>query len=118
MQFKNKFQISINSSTYPNIEYLSTYLLFMLTQNKIYNLKLCYISFPKKIKKFTILKSPHIFKTARTQLEIQNLKKNDNNYKFKEIKQLQAVNEIFHNIIKNLPAMIKLQLKYFKMILI
>lgn len=117
MQFTNKFQISINSSTYPNIEYLNSYLLFILTQNKISNLKLYYVSFPRKIKKFTILKSPHIFKTARTQLEMQNLKKVIIITNFKEITQLQIVNKIFYNLTKNLP-MIKLHIKYFKTIFI
>ena len=118
MQFKNKFQISINSSTYSNIEYLTSYFLFILTQNKIFNLKLCYIYFPIKIKKFTLLKSPHIFKTARTQLEMQNLKKIITITNFKKIKQLQTIKILFHNLIKNLSTIIKLQIKYFKLMFI
>jgi ribosomal protein S10 len=118
MQFKNKFQISINSSTYSNINYLNSYFLFILTQNKIFNLKLCHIYFPIKIKKFTLLKSPHIFKTARTQLEMQNLKKTIIITNFRKIKQLQAIKIIFHNLIKNLPITIKLQIKYSKLLYI
>jgi ribosomal protein S10 len=118
MQFKNKIQISINSSTQSKIDYLQSYFLFILTQNKISNLKLYHSYLPVKIKKFTVLKSPHIFKTARTQLEIQNLKKIITITNFKKLKQLQTLNKIFHCIIKNLPAMTKLQIKYFKIVFI
>lgn len=118
MQFKNKFQISINSSLYSSIEYLNLYFLFLLTQNKIFDLKVGYINFPVKIKKFTLLKSPHIFKTARTQLEMQNLKKIITVTNFKNIKQLQTMKIFFHSIVKNLPTSIKLQIKYSKLMFI
>lgn len=118
MQFKNKFQISINSSTYSNIDYLTSYFLLILTQNKIFNLRLYHVYFPKKIKKFTLLKSPHIFKTARTQLEIQNLKKTIIITNFRKVKQLKIMKIIFHNLIKNLPITTKLQIKDSKLLLI
>jgi|SRR5690242_8132976 len=118
MQFKNKIQISINSSTQSKIDYLHSYLLFVLTQNKILNLKLHHSTLPLKIKKFTVLKSSHVFKTARTQLEIQNLKRIITITNFKKIKQLQITTKIFHNVIKNLPTMTKLQIKYSKIVFI
>jgi ribosomal protein S10 len=118
MQFKNKIQISITSSTQSRIDYLHSYLLFNLTQNKILNLKLYYSFLPIKIKKFTVLKSPHVFKTARTQLEIQNLKKIIVITNVKQIKHLQTINKILYNIIKNLPTLIKLQIKYSKLLFI
>lgn len=118
MQFKNKIQISLTSSTQSRIDYLYSYLLFSLTQNKVLNLKLHHLFLPIKIKKFVVLKSPHIFKTARTQLEMQNLKKIIVITNFKQIKQLQIVNKILHNVIKNLPTLIKLQIKYSKLIFI
>jgi ribosomal protein S10 len=118
MQFKNKFQITINSSTYSNIEYLNSYFLYILTQNKIFNLKLYHIYFPIKIKKFTLLKSPHIFKTARTQLEIQNLKKIITITNFKNIKQLQIMKILLHNLTKNLFSLTKLRIKYYKLMFI
>lgn len=118
MQFKNKIQISINSSTQSKIDYIHSYLLYILTQNKISNLKLYYSTLPIKIKKFTVLKSPHVFKTARTQLEIQNLKRIITITNFKKTKQLQIINKIFHNVLKNLPTMIKLQIKYSKIVFI
>lgn len=118
MQFKNKFQISINSSTYSNIEYLTSYFLYTLTQNKIFSLKLYHIYLPIKIKKFTLLKSPHIFKTARTQLEMQNLKKIITITNFKNIKQLQIMKILLHNLTKNLFYLTKLQIKYYKLMFI
>lgn len=118
MQFKNKFQISINSSLYSSIEHLNSYFLFILTQNKIFNLKLYQICFPIKINKFTLLKSPHIFKTARTQLEMQNLKKIITITNFKNIKQLQIIKILFHNLTMNLPTSTKLQIKYSKLMFI
>ena len=118
MNFTTKFQLQITGSTHPNINYLISYLFYILTQNKVLNLKILQISLPKKIKKFTLLKSPHIFKTARTQLEIRSFKKTLTVTNFNTVEQIQIFKKISQTLIKNLPVTTKLQIKYFRLIFI
>jgi ribosomal protein S10 len=65
---------------------------------------------PKKIKKFTVLQSPHIDKKARLQLEIRTFKKiiNISNYTLGEQRKLKKISDFF---VKNLPPAITVQLK-------
>jgi len=118
MNFKTKFQLQITSPTHSSANYLVSYFLYTLTQNKVLNLKVLQTSLPKKIKKFTLLKSPHIFKTARTQLEIRSFKKTITITNFNTVEQIQIFKKISQNLIKNLPVTTKLQIKYFRLILI
>lgn len=118
MLFKNKIQLQITSSIHSNIKYLITYFLYILTQNKILNLKILHVCLPKRIKKFTILKSPHVFKTARTQIEIRTFKNIINITNFNTVNQIYIFKKIFYNLIKNLPVTTKLQITHFKLIFI
>lgn len=118
MKFKTKFQLQITSSIHSSINYLTSYFLYVLTQNKVLNLMVLQTPLPKKIKKFTLLKSPHIFKTARTQLEIRSFKKTITITNFNTIEQIQIFKKISQNLIKNLPVTTKLQIKYFKLMFI
>lgn len=74
MTFTNLFKIKISSLNSNSIINLVYYLYFILKKNNILNLKISTFTFPTKYKKFTLLKSPHIYKTARTQLEIRTIK--------------------------------------------
>src|SRR5690349_20203909 len=112
MYFKNKFQLQLTSSNYTNLNYLISILLFFLTQNNILNLKLNQGIIPTKTKKFTVLKSPHIYKTARTQLEIRTLKKVITITNFNKVKQIQIFLTVLQKIIKNLPTSTTLQIKH------
>jgi len=118
MLFKNNFQITISSPTYINLNYLFYYLLFIITQNKISNLKIYSNQLPTKIKKFTILKSPHIYKTARTQLELRTLKKSIKIRNFTSKHQINLIKKIANHLIKYLPNSIKLNVKYQKLLYI
>lgn len=112
MNFKTKFQLQITSSTHSSIDYLTSYFLYILTQNKILDLMILQTALPKKIKKFTLLKSPHIFKTARTQLERRSFKKTITVINFNTTEQIQIFNKISQSLIKNLPVTTKVQIKY------
>lgn len=115
MKFTNLFKIKISSLNSNSIINLVYYLYFILKKNNILNLKISKFTFPTKYKKFTILKSPHIHKTARTQLEIRTVKRIliINNCNFKQISQIK---KIFNFFIKNLPISIKLVVQQQKVI--
>lgn len=74
MLFQNTFNLNITSPNLNSIKYFKFCLITILNKNNILNLNLTDFNFPLKIKKFTVLKSPHVYKTARTQLEIRTLK--------------------------------------------
>ena len=50
---------------------LNSYITFLKNQFKILNLKYALFNLPKKKKRVTLLKSPHVNKTAREQFEIR-----------------------------------------------
>ena len=50
------------------------FILFLLKNHQLIDLKVAIITLPKQIKKLTLIKSPHIYKTARTQLETRQVK--------------------------------------------
>ena len=66
----NKFIISSNNSDSLNI-YLK-YLKFILNKN---NVKISVLHLPTKIKRITLLKSPHVYKKAKEQFEKRTFKK-------------------------------------------
>lgn len=112
MQFKTQYQLTITSPHHSHSLYLLSYLFYILNQNKIDNLHIHYFDLPKKIKKFTLLKSPHVHKTARTQLETRTIQKvvfikNISTYKL-EIKLTQ----IIKYLIKHLPAATRIMCKH------
>ena len=75
MQFKNQYQLIVTSPNHSNNLYFLSCLLYTLTQNKMDSLHIRCFDLPQKIKKFTLLKSPHVHKTARTQLEMRTSQK-------------------------------------------
>ena len=75
---------------------------------KIYNLESTIISLPKKNKKITILRSPHVHKKARDQFEVQNyskifkIKGSSNNIK-------NFINKLTYNSIEDINYIIDLK---------
>lgn len=118
MRLINKFQLQLTSSNNSNIQNTILYFLHTFIQNKICDLKIRKIQLPLKVKKFTLLKSPHIFKTARTQLEIRELKKIITIENFNKARELQVFRKILKKLIKNLPITVRLKIKNFKLIYI
>lgn len=116
MKLTNKFQLQLTSSNNSSIHNTVLYFLYTFMQNKIYNLKIQRIQLPLRIKKFTLLKSPHIFKTARTQLEIRELKEIITIENFNRIQELQVFKKTLKKVIKNIPTTIRLKIKSFKVI--
>jgi ribosomal protein S10 len=71
MKFKHTYQLRIKAPHHSHALYIISYFLYILTHNKITHAHICITHLPKRIKKFTVLKSPHVHKTARTQLELR-----------------------------------------------
>lgn len=111
MIFTNKFQLTLSYLNYTNLQQLSYYIFFILKKNNILTLQINQIQLPTTIKKFTILKSPHAHKTARTQLELRTSKKIFILKNFKLLNQINTVNRISKHFIKNLPISSKLIIK-------
>lgn len=118
MNFSNKFQLNITSTTHSNLESIISYIFFLFLENKILNLKITQTQCPLKIKKFTFLKSPHIFKKSRSQFELRHTKKIVTVKNFKTLEQIQIFKKILQNITKNLPVTIKIKTKYYKLMFI
>jgi ribosomal protein S10 len=118
MKLTNKFQLQLTSSNNSIIQNTVLFFLYTFVQNKIYNLKIQKIQLPLKIKKFTLLKSPHVFKTAYTQLEIRELKKLIIIKNFSTIKELQVFSKILVKLVKNIPTTVRLKIKNFKLLYI
>lgn len=118
MLLPNKFHLHIIRSNQLSINHLTVPFLYVLTQNQIFNLKISEVDLQTKIKKFTLLKSPHVFKTARTQLELRFLKRIIVVTNFSSIKQIQMFKKILINLIKNLPFGIKLKVKQYRIMFI
>jgi ribosomal protein S10 len=95
-----KFEIkSLNKET------LFHYKFFLLKLFKIQNIKISCFSLPKKAKKITVLKSPHVYKKARDQFELRQ-------YKFVLNVHLDTFNfKTLNYIMLNKPKLIKLKLK-------
>lgn len=70
----SKYKISLLLKSIDQ-ELLNAFTLVLNTKLKnISNIKCSTVSLPKKIKKITVLKSPHINKTSREQFEIRSYK--------------------------------------------
>ena len=95
-------QIRINSFKLDNLNIYINFLEKLLKISKI-----CYskISIPTKIKRITILKSPHVFKKAREQFELKIYTKNI------IIKNIENVN-FLKNLLINKPKFININIKY------
>lgn len=118
MNFSNQFQLQILSTDNSILKKLHLFFVYVLKKNKIFNLRIQQIYFPVKIKKFTLLKSPHIFKTARIQIETRFLKSMIILSNFKKNVEITKIQKILVTLIKNLPTNIKLKLKTFKLLYI
>jgi len=118
MKFTTKFHLQLNSPNTLSITYTILTLFYILKQNKIFSLRITQTNCPLKIKKFTLVKSPHIFKTARTQFELRTLTKSIFFKNFDDVTKIQIFEKILQNLIKNLPITIKLKLKIFKLLFI
>jgi small subunit ribosomal protein S10 len=95
-------QIRINSFKLNN---LNTYIKFLEKLLKIFNIYYSKISVPTKIKRITILKSPHVFKKAREQFELKVYTKN---IIIKNVKNLNFLK----NLLINKPKFININIKY------
>ena len=95
-------QIRINSFKSNNLNIYIKFLEELLKMSKI-----CYskISLPTRIKRITILKSPHVFKKAREQFELKIHKKNI------IIKKIENLN-FLKNLLINKPKFINITIKY------
>src|SRR5690242_6599738 len=111
MIFTNKFQLTLTTLNHINLQQLSYCIFFILQKNSIVTLQINQTQLPKKIRKFTILKSPHIYKIARTHLELRTSKKIFTIKNFKLINQMDSENAINKYLIKNLPVSSKLTIK-------
>jgi ribosomal protein S10 len=116
MKFNNTIQLTISSYTIQNLNQFFQFFNFCLKQNKL-NLKITKFNLPKKIYKLTLLKSPFIYKTARTQIESRTSKQviQISNFNINQLKKLKIIINFF---IKNLPTGIKLKIKEKKLLFI
>nr|SYZ47126.1 a57890f3-5b0e-426b-a673-6e1dfa4f6974-CDS [Plasmodiophora brassicae] len=110
MKFKTTIQFIANSLNTNTIKHFFSLLAFLLKKNNILNLQITKTYLPLYIKKFTILKSPHVHKTARTQLEIRTYKytlyiSNISSY------NMQKLMQILNFSSKNLPHSLTIQFK-------
>lgn len=95
-------KIKINSINYDALKVYTNFLSTILKKKNIdYNIT----SLPKKIKKITLLKSPHVYKKAREQFQI-----------IRNSKLINVKNKINNNILKfliiNKPKMVALKISY------
>lgn len=74
MIFKNSRHLILTSPNKLILNHFNYQLIFLLKKNNLINLSFSKFTLPLKVKKFTFLKSPHIYKTARTQLELRTTK--------------------------------------------
>jgi ribosomal protein S10 len=118
MTFSNKFQLQISSSNNSTLQKFYLLFIYILQKNKIINLKISKNYLPLHVKKFTVLKAPHVFKKARTQLEIRTLKNVITITNFSMFQETTKLHNILNNLIKNLPSTTRLKIKIFKLIYI
>jgi hypothetical protein len=105
---------------------INNFILFLFKSKKIKLYKKIFIlSLPTKIKYFTILRSPHIFKKSREQFQLSYIKTfylinffNYFNYLFK-LFLIQILNIFSKNLIKNYCnfSLFDIKYKYFEFIL-
>lgn len=112
---KNQLQLVLRTSNSFYKNFFKQVFIFLLKKNKLSNLFFREISLKKKKKKFTLLKSPHVFKDARVQLEFQQevFVFFISNFTFHELKKIIYV---IRFLMKFLPVQtsLKLKNKFFK----
>lgn len=114
---KNTFNISSASSHSQVTLQFCKFLYFLFVTNKLHNLKVAVTTLPKQIKKYTFLKSPHIYKKARTQLEIRQIKTLVTVTNFTE-KSTQECSRALNLMVKQIPTGIKVTIKRNKLMYI
>lgn len=105
------FYIKTNNKFY-NALFIKT-LKFIFLQNRLINFKINNIQNPQKLKKISLLKSPHIYKTAWSQIELKKISSTllINNFTKNEFKKIK---NIIYFLKKNLQPNLKLKIKYTK----
>lgn len=98
----NKVQLDLRSF---KKELLKVYLIFLIQLIQKLKLKYFIVSPPKRIKKITLLKSPHVHKKAREQFQFCLYKKTVH------LKDLRDLNYLNHVLI-NKPKLININVKF------
>lgn len=106
----NKFKLTISSYHSKITLEFCKFILFLLDHYNLLDLKITILTLPKEIKKYTFLKSPHIYKTARIQLESRQVKTVLTITNFTKKSNLNCLNIIKH-FVKTIPIGIKLNIK-------
>jgi len=109
MKSINSINFNLTSNSVTTINLFFKQLSFLLVKNNL-NPKIKIFVLPKKIKKYTLLKSPHVHKTAWTQLENRSYKAHYTLQQFSQAEKIK-IRKIINFIIKNLPTNILLKLK-------
>ena len=108
MKQENSYHLTLVTANHSDSLQLFSYLLFILNQNKLSSLALRVTTLPEKRIKFTVLKSPHGHKTARTQLELRISRKRITLTNIISLEQQMLIDYILDFIIKNIPISTKL----------
>lgn len=116
MFFQNKIQLLIQTPIHVNTIHFFFNLSSLLLKNKLTKLKINLLVLPKSIKKFSVLKSPHVHKTSFSQFESRQLKKNLTVTNFKTIKNMNLYIYLSKHFIKNLITSTKIILKKIQLI--
>ena len=85
-------------------ELLNLVALYIYNLSKIYAIPVSFSSLPKKIRKFTVLRSPHIDKKSREQFEIRVYSM------LFEIPQIEKTPKFINDLTMNLPYGIYLKI--------
>lgn len=101
MKIKLKYQFNVKSL---NKEILNLYIQFLKTMFENINLNYCLFNIPNKKKRLTILKSPHVNKSAKEQFEIKYYKT------IIQISQPLTIN-LLKLLISNKPKTISIKIK-------
>lgn len=112
-------QIKLISTGYQSkitLQFCKLFLL-LLYHYKLIDLKVTIFTLSKKIKKWTLLKSPHVYKTARIQLESRHVKTVLTITNFTEKSNINCL-YIIKLLIKLIPVGIKLNVKKTQLIYI
>lgn len=111
MLFQNKIQFSILIPTNNTVVFFFFILKYLLMRNQLKKLKINFIQLPKTLKKFTLLKSPHVHKTSFTQLEFRQKRNILTIKNFESKKIINTFLSINNYFIKNFPSSTKITLK-------
>lgn len=84
---------------------LNIYVKYLFNLFKNLQIEYSFISLPTKKKRITLLKSPHVYKKAREQFQLNLYKKTITIKKFKTFK-------IFNYLLLNKPKLLNLKIRY------